>query len=87
MFLLVIDVLQRLIKAYDNIRHSQMEGSCLVLQYANDMIILIRGDPRDAAWLKHTLDLFSVATGFTINFGKSTVTPMHIQREAFLDMM
>ena len=87
LFLLVADVLQRLIKADDNIRHPLMEGSCPVLQYADDMIILIRGDPGDAARLKHTLDLFSAATGLTNNFGKSTVTPMHIQREAFLDMM
>ena len=53
LFLLVADVLQRLIKADDNIRHPLMEGSCPILQYADDTIILIRGDPGDATGLSH----------------------------------
>ena len=50
-------------------------------------LILIQGDLEDAAKLKQTLVLFSAATGLAINFHKSTVTPMHIQREALQDMM
>jgi hypothetical protein len=58
-----------------------------VLEYADDTIILVRGELEDASRLKHLLDMFSAATDLAINFGKSTVTPMHIQREHFLEML
>jgi hypothetical protein len=53
----------------------------------DDTIILIQGELEDAAKLKQTLDLFSAATGLVINFSKSTVTPMHLQREPLQGMM
>lgn len=86
LFLLVADVLQKLIKADDGIRHPLMEGPCPVLHYADDTIILVRGDSGDATRLKQKLDMFSAATGLVINFNKSTVTPMHVDSEAFQNM-
>jgi len=61
------------------IRHPLSYGPCSVLQYDDDMIILLRAELSDAAWLKEVLDLFyaATATGLKINFQKSTVTPSH----------
>lgn len=81
------DLLQKLVKADDGIRHPLMDGPCPVLQYADDTIILIRGVQEDAARLKQTLELFAAATGLVINFSKSTVTPMHVHRDDFQDML
>jgi hypothetical protein len=39
-----------------------------VLQYANDTLILIRGNVQQVTTLKTILDKFSLATGLTINF-------------------
>lgn len=80
LFLLVADVLQRLITSGGDIRHPLVDTPCLVLQYADNTIMLIRGTSEDAANLKRALDMFSAATGLAIHFGKSTVTPMHVQR-------
>jgi hypothetical protein len=85
-FLLVVDVLQKLIKEDGGIWHPLMEGTCPVLQYADDTVMLMRGKSEDAERLKQTLDMFSAATGLVINFNKSTVIPMHVDSEAFQDM-
>lgn len=83
LFLLVADLLQKLVKADGGIRHPLVDGPCPILQYADDTIILIRGVQEDAARLKQVLDTFAAATGLVINFSKSTVTPMHVNRRAF----
>jgi hypothetical protein len=87
LFLLVADVLQRLIKADGGIEHPLMDGPCPILQYVYDTIILVRGNADDVVKLKVALDMFSAAIGLVINFHKSTVTPMHVDRGAFLDML
>jgi hypothetical protein len=87
LFLLVADILQKLIKADRGIRHPLMLGPCPMLQYADDTIILVRGCTEDATRLKHALQLFSEATRLSINFSKSTVTPMHIPQSEFQDIL
>jgi hypothetical protein len=86
LFLLMADVLQRLIKKGGGIRHPLMEGPCPMFQYADDTIILVSGELEDVTRLKQVLDLFSAATGLAINFHKSTMTPMHVQRGALQGM-
>ena len=51
---------------------------CPVLQYADDMLILCKGDVHSVAVLKTILDNFSLAIGLTINFHKSTFVPMNV---------
>jgi hypothetical protein len=53
-----------------------------VLQYADDKLILIKGDIDGVTNLKNILDSFSPATGLHINFHKSTFIPMHINGDA-----
>jgi hypothetical protein len=52
LFLLVADVLQALIKADTGIRHPLTDGRCLILQYADDTIMLVRADQEDVQRLK-----------------------------------
>ena len=79
LFLLVADVLQNLIKADTGARHPIAEdGPCAVLQYADDTLIVCRGDVADVSRLRMLLDQFADATGLTINDSKSTAVPMHV---------
>ena len=82
LFIIVADVLQKLI------RRASMNGElfhpvdallpCPVLQYADDTLILTRGDVSSMHVLKNILDDFSLATGLTINYHKSTFVPMNV---------
>lgn len=72
LFLLMADILQKLVKADGGIRHPLVQGPCPILQYADDTIILVRGCTEDATRLKQALQLFSEATGLSINFSKSS---------------
>ena len=79
LFLLVADVLQALIKQASSVRNPlDPRCPCPVLQYADDTLILLRGELSDVRNLKVILDQFSAATGLHINFHKSTVVPMHM---------
>lgn len=55
LFLLMADVLQRLIKKGGGIRHPLMEGPCPMFQYADDTIILVSGELEDVTRLKQVL--------------------------------
>lgn len=90
LFVIVADVLQRLL------RKAASDGSlchpidpkvpCPVLQYADDTLILLKGDTAGVARLKQLLDSFSRATGLHINFHKSTFVPMNINYELVQSM-
>lgn len=87
LFIIMAHVLQQLIKSNNGIRHSMTDGACPVLQYADDTIILVRAEPESVQRLKRALDLFSAATELTINFTKSTVTPMHVPEDDLQEYM
>jgi len=57
-----------------------------VLQYADDTLIITKGDAASMRALKSILDDFSAATGLTINFHKSTFVPMHVATAESDDM-
>ena len=88
LFLLVADVLQTLIRKSNTV-HNPLDHSspCPVLQYADDTLILLRGDLDEVKQLKHLLDQFSEATGLRINYHKSTAVPMHMTDELIPDCM
>lgn len=82
LFLIVADLLQQMIKGSPNIRHPlDADGPCTVLQYANNTIMVIHADDDSARVLKRELDNFVAATGLSINFTKSTITPMNISED------
>lgn len=78
-----------MIKAEPRIKHPMAGAAAPVLQYADDTIILIHANLESVQLLKQTLDAFAAEyTGLKINFGKSTMTPMHVpatELQAFID--
>lgn len=72
-------MLQTLIKKDGGVRHPiDAACACPILHYADDTLILLRGELQDVQRLKQLLDLFSNATGLRINFDKSPAMPMHM---------
>jgi len=53
----------------------------VTLQYADDTLIVLKGDLGDVQSLKEVLSLFSDATGLSINYHKSTMVPLHMEPE------
>ena len=90
LFIIVADVLQRLIKQASHrgeLCHLvDPTLPCPVLQYADDTLIITKGDAASMRALKSILDDFSAATGLTINFHKSTFVPMHVATAESDDM-
>ena len=85
LFILVADVLQRLIRhAATNgvISHPlDIQGFSSVLQYADDTLILLKGEVQQILVLKELLDTFSCFSGLRINYHKSTLIPIHMSTE------
>jgi hypothetical protein len=78
LFILIADVLQRLIKSDQAIRHPAADEPCPILQYIDDTLIHVRADVSDIRRLKIALDNFASATGLKINYNKSTLVPMNV---------
>jgi hypothetical protein len=79
LFLLVADVLQTLIKCDGRVKHPLTPTEpYAVLQYADDTMIVMEGDPANVCVLKKLLDIFSSAIGLCINFQKSVLVPIHM---------
>ncbi|CAD6213646.1 unnamed protein product [Miscanthus lutarioriparius] len=83
LFLLVAETLQCMIKANTNsITHPICVGQpCAVLQYADDTLIVLKGDLQDIRTLKVLLDQFASMIGLHINYAKSTVVPIHMAED------
>lgn len=88
LFLILADVLQTLIKFEgDKIRHPLVDQACLMLQYADDTLLVVRAEVSDVRHLKLCLDQFAQATDLKINFHKSIVVPIHVQAEHTQEMI
>ena len=88
LFLLVADVLQQMIKKDGGMRHPLFtDAPPLVLQYADDTIIIMHAELGTVRRLKGILDDFAAATGLIINFHKSTVAPVHVPEDDLGDMI
>ncbi|WVZ78492.1 hypothetical protein U9M48_026195, partial [Paspalum notatum var. saurae] len=62
----------------EGVRRPITDGPCPVLQYADDTLVIVRGDSSNVSRLEILLDSFADATGLTINYHKSTAVPMHV---------
>ena len=79
LFLLVADSLQAMIRSAATVRSPvDSDSPCAVLQYADDTLLVLRGDVADVQALKNILQAFSEATGLKINYSKSTLVPIHM---------
>ena len=78
LFILVAETLQRMFKQAADIRHPTDDGMpCAVLQYADDTLIVFRAEVTTAYRVREILDQFAELSGLHINYGKSTLTPIH----------
>jgi hypothetical protein len=86
LFILVADLLQVLIRKSQLVRHPIVErAGCPVLQYADDTLLLVKGELEDIQILRMILDQFASATGLQINYNKSTAVPIHMSEENVLE--
>jgi len=77
LFLLVADVLQKLIKGDGIIQHSvQPSRPGTVLQYVDDTLIVMHGNAATIEQLTTLLYQFSTATRLAINYSKSVLVPL-----------
>lgn len=82
LFLLVAETLQCMIRACVGIQHPTEVGlPCAVLQYADDTLIVHKGDLAGASLLKNILDQFASMSGLHINYAKSTLVPIHMDEQ------
>lgn len=86
LFILLADVLQVLIRQDARIGHPIVHDSgCPMLQYADDTLLLVRGELADIQCLKTLLDQFAAAAGLHINYTKSTAVPIHMDEAMVTD--
>jgi hypothetical protein len=82
LFLLVAETLQCLIRNCSGVLHPTEDGlPCEVLQYADDTLIVLKGDLQGVSLLKQILDQFAALSGLHINYGKSTLVPIHLDEQ------
>lgn len=79
LFILVADVLQRLLERNASLRHPiYHDRPYATIQYADDTLIICRAEEDDVRALKSSILSFSKATGLHINFAKSTMISLHV---------
>jgi len=92
LFVLAADFLQVLINKAKNMGllklpiPLQSDTDFPILQYADDTLIIMEGDPRQLFMLKTVLQNFSDSTGLKINYGKSQMLPINIS-DSRLDLL
>jgi hypothetical protein len=85
LFLIIVDILQKVIQGFSkegSLNHPLVSDlTCPVIQYADDTLIIFQGEPHQACLLKEILDAFSLMTGLSINYDKSTLVPINLDNE------
>lgn len=86
LFILVADLLQITIRNTTTIRHPILSNAgCPVLQYADDTLVLVRGELSDIQTIRNVLDQFANATCLQINYTKSTAVLIHMDEDTVTD--
>lgn len=62
------------------------DSSFPIVQYADDTLIIMEGDPRQLFFLKTLLHNFTSSTGLKVNYSKSLMLPININEER-LDLL
>jgi hypothetical protein len=87
LFVLAADYLQELINRAKQIGllklpiPMQDDQDFPVIQYADDTLIIMEGDPRQLFFLKTVLQNFSESTGLKVNYSKSMMLPINMTEE------
>ena len=86
LFILVADLLQQMVQlafnegllvnpVHEKKNQREKSAAVSVLQYADDTLIIIKGENR----LEEILQAFSLFTGLQLYFSKSTLAPLHLE--------
>jgi hypothetical protein len=85
LFIILADNLQQLIKTFSSqglLQHPIVpDQTCPVIQYVDNTLILFQGYADQAQVLKEILEVFSVTTGVSINYAKSTFVPINLDMD------
>jgi len=87
LFVLAADFLQTLINRAKDINllrlpiPLQSSKDFPVIQYADDTLIILEGDPRQLFMLKTVLQNFSDSTGLKVNYNKSMLLPINMSED------
>jgi hypothetical protein len=85
LFLIIVDILQKVIQGFSRegrLNHLLvLDLSCPVIQYVDDTLIIFQRDMHQAHLLKEILDAFSLTTGLSINYDKSTLVSINLDNE------
>lgn len=80
LFLLVADLLQTMVRSSGRVQHPiDSARPCAMLQYADDTLLVMKGELHGAQELLSILQKFSDATRLKINYNKSTMVPIHME--------
>jgi hypothetical protein len=83
LFIIVVDLLHRMVTNVSTptvLRHPLVDDlECLVIQYADDTLVLLRAKQAQVRRLKVVLDDFAAVTGLGINFTKSALIHINVE--------
>ena len=91
LFVLAAELLQYVINdafqsGHLNMPLSHSSNDFLVVQYADDTILIMEANVSQVTYLKGLLDTFATSTGLRVNFHKSSIVPINVP-EATLDSL
>jgi hypothetical protein len=87
LFVLAADFLQAMINRAKDMNLMklpiplQSSSDFLVIQYADDTLVIMEGDPRQLIFLKTLLQNFSGSTGLKVNYNKTMMLPINISED------
>jgi hypothetical protein len=60
------------------LKEKSQEEDFLIIQYADDTLLIMPADSGQLAVLKEVLEKFSLSTGLKINYNKSQMIPINV---------
>lgn len=85
LFILAVDVFQRMISAANSIFQrplsNRISKSMVALQYADDTALVVKADISTLITFKLIVRLFTSISGLEVNFSKSTFIPLNISAQ------
>lgn len=86
LFIIAVDVFQRMIHVANNLLHEPLSGRCsqpiYALQYADDTAVIANASARTLITFKLVLRMFSNISGLKVNYEKSSFVPFNLDRRS-----
>lgn len=82
LFIIAVDTLQQMIQRLNSTLQASISNklpeAIMAMQYADDTVFILNGDPSTIISFKIVLRLFTKISGLTINFAKSCMVPFNL---------